>query len=94
MPPPVYSPGTRVKTRITVPVRICLKKGYMKTSLPIGQYSIITIVRNEEYWHNQELSDGYTYQLKAARKDNPLYGRWILAWQNDLNDAILGIEDD
>jgi len=94
MPPPVYRPGITLKTKVAVPARICLKRGYKKTSLPLGQYVITEIARNEEYWHNQELSDGYTYRLKAVDKDNPLCGKRISVWQNDLNDAVVGIEED
>jgi len=94
MPPPVYNPGTKLETKVAVPARICLSKGYKKTLLPPGQYSITAIARNEEYWHDQELSDGYTYRLEVIGKDNPLNSKRISILQNDLNSAILGIEDD
>ena len=94
MPPPVYRPGMKLRTKVEVPARICLKRGYNKTSLSLGQYVITEIARNEAYWHNQELSGGYTYRLKALDKENPLYGKRISVWQNDLNEAIVGIEQD
>ena len=94
MPPPVYRLGIVVKTKAAVPARICLKRGYKKASLSPEKYSITKIARNEEYSHNQELSDGYTYRLKAVDKDNPLYYSRISVWQNDLNDAVMGIEED
>ncbi len=94
MPPPVYRPGMKLRTKVEVPARICLRRGYRKTPLPSGEYFVTDIGRNEEYWHNQELSDGYTYRLKALDKENPLYGKRISVWQNDLNDAIVGIEQD
>ncbi len=93
MPPPVYRPGIVVKTKVAVPARICLKRGCKKTSLSPGQYSITEIARNEEYWHNQGLSDGYTYRLRAVDKDNPLRDKRISVWQNDLNDAVVDLRD-
>lgn len=94
MSPPVYRLGITLKTKVAVPARICLKRGYKKTSLSLGQYLITEIARNEEYWHNQELSDGYTYRVKAIDRDNPLWGKRISVWQNDLNDAVKGMKDD
>jgi len=94
MPPPFYRLGIKLRTKVEVPARICLKRGYKKTSLSPGQYSITEIARNEEFWHNQELSDGYTYRLNAVDKDNPLRNKRISVWQNDLNDAVFGIEED
>jgi len=94
MPPPFYRLGIKLRTQVEVSARICLKRGYEKTSLSLGQYLVTEIARNEKYWHVQELSDGYTYRLKALDKDNPLYGKRISVWQNDLVNSVAGVEED
>jgi hypothetical protein len=94
MPPPVYRLGITLRTKVEVSARICLRRGYKKISLSPGQYIVTNTTRNEEYWHNQELSDGYTYRIKAVDSCNPLFGKRISVWQNDLNTAVMGIEED
>jgi len=106
MPPPIYRLLAKVTTKITVPARVCNVKdksrspwfefnhgrGYRKVSLPIGRYEIRESSREMYYYHEIEYCDGYTYRLMAEDRDNPLYGKRISIWQNDLYDAVEGIE--
>jgi hypothetical protein len=50
------------------------------------------IWRDMRYLHDYEKSDGYTYRLRAEDKNNPLYGKRLSIWQDDLIRAIEGIE--
>lgn len=107
MPPPIYRLLQIITTKITVPARVCNVKdkgrspwfefnrgrGHCKVALPIGRYEIREVWRDMRYYHEIEYSDGYTYRLQAEDKDNPLYGKRISIWQNDLYDAVEGIEE-
>jgi hypothetical protein len=92
MAPPVYRLGTTVNTKVAVPARICLKRGYRKIALPLGSYRIVEVFRNEEGWHIPELSDGYTYRLRPVDAKSDYSGERISIWQNDLADALYGQE--
>jgi len=108
MPPPIYSLGIIIKTKVIVSARVCklkndkfspwsdfnLGKGYRKVPLPIGQYEIREVWRDIRYYHDPEHSDGYTYRLRAEDRDNPLSGKRISVWQNDLYDAIEGFDEE
>ena len=94
MPPPVHSKGKIITTKIPVSARVCLKRGYKKIEIPPGKYRIMEIWRNEEYWHVQEMSDGYTYRLLPLDANNPYKESRISIWQNDLNDGVYGEEGD
>jgi len=87
VPPPVFQLGRHVVTTSSASARICLKRGYRKAELPPGKYRIVESYRDENYWHDQERSDGYTYRLSAVERTNALYGQRISIWQNDLVDA-------
>ena len=94
MPPPFFRLNSTVTTKVVAPARICLGKGYKKIALPVGKYHITEIPpRNEAYWHVMELSDGYTYILRAIEHGNPYYSMRISIWQNDLADAVYGAEE-
>ena len=93
MPPPVFQPGQTVSTKVAAVARICPGKGYKKIRLPLGKYRVEEICRNEESWHVPELSNGYTYRLKAIERENPYYAKRISIWQNDLADAVYGEEE-
>ena len=84
MPPPAFRPGEIINTAICVPARLCLRRGYKRTSLPAGEYLITEVCRNEEYWYIPEYSDGYTYRVMARS----LHGKRISVWQNDLITAV------
>jgi hypothetical protein len=88
MAPPFYRLGQVVETRNPTKGRLCLKKGWKPIELPPGKYLIYEIQRNEEYWHIQEMSDGYTYRLKPLAKNSPLNNKPLSIWQNDLLDGI------
>jgi len=55
--------------------------------LPPGKYHVTENARNEDYGHNVEYSDGYTYRLLALERQNPLCGKRLSIWQNDLYEA-------
>ena len=108
MPPPYYNLLQTVTTKVAVPARVCQVKredtlpwydfnwgrGYHKISLPIGCYEIREVWRDLRYYHDPEHSDGYTYRLRPIDRDNPLFGKRISVWQNDLDDAIEGFEEE
>ncbi len=108
MPPPYYDPMQSVATGIVVPARVCrvrrdnlspwsslnLRKGHRMVSLPVGQYEIMEIWRDRRYYHDIEHSDGCTYRLRAEDRDNPVYGMRVSVWQNDLYDAVEGLEEE
>ena len=88
MPPPLFGLGRAISTVVSAPARICLRPGYKKIGLPPGRYRIMEIWRDKDYWHCQELSDGYTYRLSCINRHNPYFGKRISIWQNDLADAL------
>ncbi len=88
MPPPFFRLGIIVTTKIAVPARVCLKKGYRKIALAPGRYLINEVYRNEEGWHIPELSDGYTYRLQPIDAKSDYSGKRISIWQNDLATGI------
>ena len=92
MPPPFFRLGIVVTTKIAVPARICLKKGYRKIALPLGRYRVKAIYRNEEGWHIPELSDGYTYRLQPIDAKSAYSSQRISIWQNDLANGVYGRE--
>jgi hypothetical protein len=108
MPPPIYSLGIIIKTKVIVSARVCklknekfspwsdfnIGKGYWKILLPIGHYEIRETSRDVRYYHDPEHSDGYTYRLRAIEKENPLYDKRISIWQNGLFNAIEGTEEE
>lgn len=90
MPPPVFQLGTVIQTKTEVPARLCTKRGgYRKVNLPIGRYRIIEDSRDENFWHDQDYSDGYTYRMHTLDPTSPLKGKRISIWQNDLIAAPL-----
>ena len=88
MPPPFFRLGIIVTTKIAVPARICLKKGYKRIELPQGRYRVTDVYRNEEGWHVPEMSDGYTYRLQPLDDKSAYWGKKISIWQNDLADGV------
>lgn len=107
MAPPIYQLSLTIVTKVEVPTRVSnvkrngespwyefnRAKGYRKVSLPVGRYETREIWRDLRYYHDVEHSDGYTYRLRALDKDNILYGSRISVWQDDLRDAIEGVEE-
>ncbi len=87
MPPPLFRLGQNVKVKNPVPARRCLMKGYKKISLPPGSYTIAEILRNEEYAHVAEMSDGYTYRLNTNFGGVNIR---VSIWQNDLIEGTDG----
>ena len=90
MPPPVFHLGKAVVTKIAVDARLCLARGYKRIDLPPGRYIVLQISRDEQYWHDYEHSDGYTYRLTAKDPNNPFYGHRISVWQSDLASGVYG----
>ena len=88
MPPPLLNLGNRIHTRSLATARLCLGRGYKRIQLPPGAYHVGEIWRNDKYWHNEEMSDGYTYRLEALDRGNPYFGARISIWQNDLAETM------
>lgn len=86
MPPPVLSLGSEIKTQVPIAARICLPKGgYRNIELPPGTYLITDIARDDNFRHDPEKSDGYTYRL-MGKIDGKI--QRISVWQNDLIEGV------
>ena len=83
MSAPFFQPGKKLTTYHEAP-HGNVKRGWRPIKLPPGNYTIAEIYRNEENWHTQELSDGYTYQIKCNDREVR-----ISIWHNDLIEAAI-----
>ncbi len=88
MPPPVFRPGSKMKVKTEVPAKIRHMGVWRGCELPPGRYGIKGNLRNEEFWHDQDNNDGYTYTIVALDRDSELYGREFRVLQNDLVDGV------
>lgn len=69
-----------------IAARICLPNGgYRKIELPSGTYLITEIWRDDNFRHDPEKSDGYTYRLAAEIHEK---NQRISVWQNDLIEGV------
>lgn len=94
MAQPFFQLGVIVSTKMLVPARVIVGRGrYKKVALPQGKHRVNGIDQDPEYWGFAE-SNGITYRIYAIEHQNPMYGKRISIWQNDLAEAVYGRQDE